>query len=166
MGADAASQLQGATFEKRCAWILDKKEEGNVEFKSGNYQVAMDKYLASLCGFDFKKTLEKEKRHEVDKTLKVPILNNLASCLMKMKKFQRGIDMLDQSLKIDSRNEKANLRKVQCHIELGDHERANNVLKVLDDIAFQSPDSQVLYKEIKRLKSLMTKTSKSEKQFA
>lgn len=83
MGADAANELQGASFEKRCEWILDKKEEGNVEFKNANYPVAMDKYLASLCGFDFKKTLNKEKRHEVDKTLKVPILNNLAFCLMK-----------------------------------------------------------------------------------
>ena len=91
---------------------MDKKEEGNVEFKKGNYSEAMDKYLGSLCGFDFKKTLEKEKKDEVDKTLKIPVLCNLASCLMKLKKYQRGVDMLDQALKIDGFNEKANLKKV------------------------------------------------------
>ena len=95
MGADAADQLKDATFEKRCEWILDKKEEGNVEFKKGNYNEAMDKYLASLCGFDFKKTIDRDQQQEVNKTLKVPVLNNLASCLMKLKKYQRGVDMLD-----------------------------------------------------------------------
>ena len=87
MGADAADQLKDATFEKRCEWILDKKEEGNVEFKKGNYNEAMDKYLASLCGFDFKKTIDRDQQQEVNKTLKVPVLNNLASCLMKLKKY-------------------------------------------------------------------------------
>ena len=59
-----------------------------------------------------KRPWKKKKKDEVDKTLKIPVLCNLASCLMKLKKYQRGVDMLDQALKIDGFNEKANLKKV------------------------------------------------------
>lgn len=164
MGAEAANELRNSTFEERCGWILDKKEEGNVEYKQANYKEAIDKYLASLCGFDFKKTLSAEKKNEVDKTLKVPVLNNLAKCLMKQKKYQRAMDMLDQALKVDKVDEKALLRKAECFIELGNHDRANGIFNDLDMIAEKR--ETFTNKEMNKLKTKMKKTSKGEKEFA
>jgi hypothetical protein len=38
--------------------------------------------MAALCGFQFKKDITKEQKDKVDNGLKVPILNNMALCLM------------------------------------------------------------------------------------
>ena len=46
----ASMELRDSTYEQRCKWIEDKKNEGNVEYKAGKYENAIDQYLASLCG--------------------------------------------------------------------------------------------------------------------
>jgi Tfp pilus assembly protein PilF len=68
--------------------------------------------LKGLCGmvFDMKKLNEEEKEH-VDIDLKVPILNNLGLCLIKLNKFNRSNQMLEKVLEIDKKNFKAWLRK-------------------------------------------------------
>lgn len=61
MGQEAAAVLKDSTYEHRCAWILEKKEEGNALYKEKKFDLAIDKYLFSLCGFGFdKKQLSKE----------------------------------------------------------------------------------------------------------
>jgi len=74
--------LRNSTYEERCQWITHKKNEGNVDFKLKKYETAIDFYLASLCGFDFKKDISAEQKLFVDEQLKIPVLNNLALCLM------------------------------------------------------------------------------------
>ena len=56
----ASMELREATFEKRFSWIEEKKEEGNTDFKKKNFEAAIDSYLASLCGFAFKKDIKAE----------------------------------------------------------------------------------------------------------
>jgi hypothetical protein len=84
MGQDAANELKDATYEKRCAWILVKKDEGNTLFKDDKFLEATDKYMLSLCGFGFdKKALSSEQFEYTENSLKVSILNNIGMCLMK-----------------------------------------------------------------------------------
>ena len=60
--------------------------------------------------------------------------------------------MLDKVLQVNSKNEKALMRKCQCFIELVEYDKANGVLKLLEEVAFQSENSQSVYQEIKSLK--------------
>jgi hypothetical protein len=57
MGARAASQLKDATYDERCAWMEDKKDKGNQEFKKNQYAEAIDIYTEALCGLDFGKNI-------------------------------------------------------------------------------------------------------------
>ena len=82
MATFAKQELKNATFEERWKWIEDKKADGNDYYKKQRYDEAIDTYLACLCGFEFGKTISNEKKADVELKLKVPILNNMALCLM------------------------------------------------------------------------------------
>ena len=72
----------------RFAWIEQVKEEGNKFVKTKEYGQALDKYLNALYGLDFKdQSIEMEKR--INFELKVPILNNMSLCLLKVKEFRK-----------------------------------------------------------------------------
>ena len=82
MATFAKQELKNATFEERWKWIEDKKADGNDIYKKQRYDEAIDTYLACLCGFEFGKTISNEKKADVELKLKVPILSNMALCLM------------------------------------------------------------------------------------
>jgi hypothetical protein len=46
--------------------------------------------MKGLCGLGFDKNISKEDSQRVEIDLKVPILNNIAICLMKLNKFERA----------------------------------------------------------------------------
>lgn len=165
MGARASAELKDATFDERWNWIVARKDEGNAEYKNKEYEGAIDGYLLALCGLGFDKSISQDQKEKVDKELKLPVLNNMALCLINQKKYARALQMLDQVDKIDKKNEKALLRKCQCQIELVNYEKANQILKELEDIAFQSQNSQFVYSEMKRLRAQMEKSSKGEQEF-
>ena len=58
------------------------------------------------------------------------------------------------------------MRKCSILVELGDHEGANKYLREMEEVAFQSPNSQAVYKEIQALKKRLAKYSDSEKKFS
>ena len=60
MGQMASMELRNATYDERCKWIEDKKNEGNIEYKAGKYEEAIDFYVGSLCGLQFPKDITKE----------------------------------------------------------------------------------------------------------
>ena len=70
----------------------------------------MELYLFALCGCDFKKRCTAEQRTWAETNLKIPLLNNMGQCLIQQKRYVRAIEMLEQALKVDSKNEKALLR--------------------------------------------------------
>ena len=76
--------------------------------------------------------------------------------------------MLDQVLKIDAKQQKALIRKCTCFIELVDFDKATQILKKLQDIAYESEPSvkNTIELEIKKLKAKMNKNNKSEAEFA
>ena len=130
MGVDAANEIAGKSFDEKCEWIKNQKEIGNNLVKENKLEEALDAYLKSLCGFNFKDDgVSKETMTAKDVELKVPILNNMALCLIRMKRYDRALSMLDQVGKIDPKNEKATMRKCMAYIEMVDYERANKCLK-------------------------------------
>ena len=74
--------------------------------------------------------------------------------------------MLDQVLKIDPKQEKALVRKCNCFIEMVEYDKANAVVKKLQDSLSDHEDKNRLEQEIKILKSKMNKYSKSEAEFS
>ena len=78
---------------------------------------------------DFGKDITPEQKSDTEKKLKVPILNNMALCLINDKKPDRALQMLELVLKIDPTNEKALLRQCGAHIDLVDFDKATKVLK-------------------------------------
>ena len=51
--------------------------------------------MAALCGIDFGDKISEDDKESVTKDLKAPILNNIALCMMKQKKYARANLMLD-----------------------------------------------------------------------
>lgn len=66
--------------------------------------------------------------------------------------FSRSRDLIDQVLKIDPRNEKALTRKLSILVELGETKAQTPIFKLIEDVAFQSDRSQVVYNNIKKLR--------------
>ena len=60
MGAKAAAETNGASFDERWKWVVARKEEGNIEYKNKEYESALDAYLQALCGLGFEKSITKE----------------------------------------------------------------------------------------------------------
>lgn len=50
LGADAAAECKGFTFDERFDWVLKQKAIGNDHFKANDYAKAIDAYLKALCG--------------------------------------------------------------------------------------------------------------------
>lgn len=164
MGVDVMNQLKGATYDERCEWILNQKATGNELYKNQKYDEAMDAYLKSLCGFAFeKKEMTEEQIAYTENEIKVPVLNNLAICLMKKKNYDRAVAMLDQALKINS-NFKSLLRKAQCFVEMTEFDKARPIIKEIKEIATESKDRQQLA-EVKKLEKSINSTSSTEKEF-
>lgn len=108
--------------------------------------------------------MTKEKKKQIDSDLKMPILSNMSlsyyqrgfACIDEQPKsalnhFTRSSDLIDQVLKIDPRNEKALIRKCSILIEQGKTKDYEKLMKTLEDVAFQSERSQILYNNLKKM---------------
>ena len=112
-----------------------------------NYDEAIEVYIRALCGFEFNKN--KLKKHEVtyiDNKLKLPILNNMSLSLINLGKsnqqcLAQANNMIDQVLKIDGRNSKALIRKCHVLIDLSKGDDCEPLLKIIEEVAFQSDQS-------------------------
>lgn len=78
---------------------------------------------------DKKKWITKERETMAQLQMKVPCLNNMAQCMIRMAHFERAISLLDEVLQLDDKNAKAVSRKLICLMELGHHEKAEKLLK-------------------------------------
>ena len=107
MAQEVIDAIFRQTFAERISWIENQRKKGNDLFKEEKFAEAIDEYMKCLCALDFKscrgyvdETTEqvKEEDRDLDKKLwitkeketmaqiqmKVPCLNNMAQCLIKM----------------------------------------------------------------------------------
>jgi len=75
--------------------------------------------MLALCGFDFGDKLTPEQQSRITK-LQVPIMSNMSLNLMHMGGREEECNkLLDNILKLDSKNEKALMRKCNILLDLG-----------------------------------------------
>lgn len=109
------------------------KNEGNSDFKAGQYANATDAYrkaLERLCLIE---------RNEETTKLQIDCHNNLAACNIKLKEYKEGLRECQKVLALDASNFKALLRRGQALMGLEQYERAESSLKQAVDL--QSGDS-------------------------
>ena len=73
--------------------------------------------------------------------------------------MNRSRNLIEQVLRLDSKNEKALMRK--CNVMLALGEDFSSILPDLDEVAFQSDKSQAVYGEITFLRSAITELEKN-----
>mmetsp|Transcript_31588 Transcript_31588/g.48285 ORF Transcript_31588/g.48285 Transcript_31588/m.48285 type:complete len:165 (+) Transcript_31588:164-658(+) len=157
MHVDSANELKGTSFEERWQWVEQCKDQGNVEYKKQNFAEAMDKYIKSLCGLEFGKDATEDQKREVDAQLKIPILNNLAICLIQLKRYPQALQMTDQVLRIDPLNEKALMRRSTALVEFTEFDKAEKVIAQLEEQLSISKNEQVLREHITKTKARIAK---------
>ena len=150
IGKEKDQLLKNHTYDERYKWIQEQKTSGDKKFKDGAFNDAVDMYMQALCGLNFARLKPtKTQLEDIEKKLKIPILSNMALTLIQMKNHGRAINLLDQILKIDAKNDKAILRKCHVLIDLKKIKECEKLVEIAKEIAFDSEKSQALYKEIK-----------------
>lgn len=112
------------------------KEQGNKEFKAGNYMEAIEFYT---------KAIEKRK----DKIF----FTNRANCFYQLKKFKKSISDCEEALRLDPDYAKAYFRKADAYISLGDLEKAFETIINALEIKPQDNDIKNKLQDIKVLQS-------------
>ena len=107
-----------------------------------------------------------------DVQMKIPVLNNMAQCMIKKDLHERANDLLDQVIKIDPKNAKATARKLNCMMKLG------QIAKVETEVAYikntidtygkgdKPEDKNLLKTTIQQLQKELSERSKSDKEFS
>ena len=151
---EVGTTLLNSSFEERYDWISEKKKEGSVQFQEKKDLEAIDTWMQALCAYDFSKYKSREgRKKETEKSLKIPIVNNMALAFMILAKttideakyLDRANGLLDQVLKSEPNNEKAMLRKCGVLVDLGRIPEARQILEKLQIIAFDRANSQAVY---------------------
>ena len=79
--------------------------------------------MQALCGYDFNGyALSADGKAELDKAILLPILNNMALCMLKMNSphgTSYSLRLIEQVLRVDPMNDKALLRKSVIFRDLG-----------------------------------------------
>ena len=127
---------------------LDRmKEDGNMCFKTGKYQQAVDTYTQAL---------------EVDaqnKGTNSKILQNRAMCLTKLKKYKEAIADCTRALELDPSYTKARKTKAKALGESGDWDEAVRELKSIQE---SSPSEPGIAKEVRNAELELKKSKRKD----
>jgi DnaJ homolog subfamily C member 7 len=127
---------------------LDRmKEEGNVDFKAGRWQAALDKYTAAL---------------EVDPTNRstnAKLLNNRAMCRQKLKQYDEAAADCDKAIKLDSSYTKPRRTKAKVFGLAEKWEDAVREWKALQEI---EPEDRTIAQEIRKAELELKKSQRKD----
>lgn len=112
------------------------KEQGNKEYKAGNFMEAIEFYT---------KAIEKKK----DKIF----YTNRAHCFFQLKKFIKAVSDCDEAIKLDPEYAKAYFRKADAYLSLGELDRAFETILTALDKKPQDNDIKNKLQEVKVLQS-------------
>jgi len=102
---------------------LEQKRSGDVLYAGGSFQDACDTYDTALSKLQQLENLDEESQRK-SKVVKVFLLQSKAACMHRMKRFEEAVQACDAALECDPSNEKALLRRAQCHMEGGSYAKA------------------------------------------
>ncbi len=93
---------------------------------------------------------EKQKKTEDQtsdiKGLKVQIWNNMSLIFMRQKKFKKALDLAEDILGFDPKNEKALLKVITASIELSEFEKADQQISKLEQLSLIDPKEIEVFK--------------------
>ncbi len=127
---------------------LDRtKEEGNKEYKAGNWQVAIEKYTSAL-GID-----------PSNRGINAKLLLNRALCRIKLKQFDEAIADCDSAVALDPQYSKARRTKANAY---GMAERWVDAVREWKALAEREPDDRAVMKELKRAELELKKSQRKD----
>eukprot|EP00927_Polykrikos_kofoidii_P078608 TRINITY_DN75412_c0_g1_i1.p1 TRINITY_DN75412_c0_g1~~TRINITY_DN75412_c0_g1_i1.p1 ORF type:complete len:610 (+),score=160.57 TRINITY_DN75412_c0_g1_i1:198-1832(+) len=119
------------------------KNEGNDLIRKGEYKQALTSY---------DRALENLRPHSGDdvKQLRLSLLLNAALCHLKLKAYQKSIDMAEEALTINAKSVKAIFRRGLARFELGQLPQAIADVKLAHKL---SPEDKAVATELTRLQT-------------
>ncbi|CAH1253610.1 DNAJC7 [Branchiostoma lanceolatum] len=133
-------------FLKMFSQLADKKEEGNVAFKSGEYQKAYDLYSEAL-------TIDPE-----NKLTNAKLYNNRAAVCVKLGRLNDAIRDCTQAIELDSSYVKAISRRATCYMETECFEEAIRDFETLYKLN-PTPENEKLLREARQQQKLSMQTN-------
>ncbi|EAR99772.1 tetratricopeptide repeat protein (macronuclear) [Tetrahymena thermophila SB210] len=146
-----AKMLKDLSWEERFEWIHQQKIKGNRFFKKGQYQEAADIYVQGLMGIEFKiPDPVIQSRMEQENIL--PLLTNVATTLIKLKKYENASAVCDKALSIDPQSIKANCKKGESLMYCRFYDQSVVYLKKALELAKKDVDKINILRIYKKLK--------------
>jgi len=175
MALEVIEATRGQTLAERLAWINEQRKKGNERFGAGEYDAAVDEYMRCLCALDFKSCkggVSEDQAKMGDVQMKIPVLNNMAQCMIKKDLAERANDLLDEVLKLDPKNAKATARKLTCMLKLGQvyavEKEVAYIKNTLDTYgtADRPEDRNLLKSTLQQLERELAQRSEKDKAFS
>ena len=113
---DYEQDLWSLSLDEKLKRIPIWKEEGNMFFKSGDYENACKKYSDALGSLEQLTTREKPGTREwleIEK-MKIPLLLNFSQCMLLTKEYYKAIEHLSTVIEKDPENVKGYYRRAKA----------------------------------------------------
>lgn len=127
---------------------LDRmKEEGNVEFKAGRFQPAIQKYSDAL---------------EIDpsnKSINAKLLQNRAQCKLKLKQYDESIADAEKAVSLDPNYTKARKTKANALGQAGKWEESVKEWKSIQEL---DPEDRTIPKEVRKAELELKKSQRKD----
>ncbi|KAG2383152.1 hypothetical protein C9374_004489 [Naegleria lovaniensis] len=163
------------TSEGKINYAKKLKDDGNDQFKQGNYLKAIKLYktiflyvtglesnLMSVmsnnnnpnAGSSASQTLSETEQLQVTANL------NIAQCYLKLEKYEQALEYSQRALKLEPNNIKGRLRKALAHLGLND---IDNSERALEDVSKEIPNDPLVKQGYKKLEALKKEHRTKEK---
>mmetsp|Transcript_20068 Transcript_20068/g.46750 ORF Transcript_20068/g.46750 Transcript_20068/m.46750 type:complete len:515 (-) Transcript_20068:88-1632(-) len=145
------------TLKQLLEYAQECKREGNLKFREGLYEEALEIYSqADDAMKKWKVSQNMKNEHKWLTDFHLACLKNKSQAALKLELFQTALEAADSALKLDIEDHKAWYRKLQAQKGLGKFKEAEESLLRVEDIAQWCPDRRRILRdcdtERKRLK--------------
>ena len=103
------------SYAEKKSWVVARKEDGNKLYRSGKHEEAIEKYMEAVMGVAIGDS--PSDRKDAILTLQVPLLSNLAACMMVKGQYGRGRSLLDEAVSVLEHTGKGKERKPRRSLE-------------------------------------------------
>lgn len=155
--------------DDKIRWAEEQRREGNTQFHMENYKEAMDIYLTCLVALESDPEND-EWNTRMERSIKMPVLLNLAACSLRLGSYRKTISFCDFCLEIKcaKSNPKVYFRRGKAHMRMGNHILARKDLNMAEKLIKEGcevdpKELRVIQTEIQRLDK-MVKNAKLNKQ--
>lgn len=114
--------LRNMSLQEKLSCCRQLKEKGNAHYAAGEHLEAISCYEQGLMALDFGSSREQET--DVQNRLLLPLLLNLAACLLKLRHHAKASAVCDIALRVDPECLKALYRRALAQKELGNLDKA------------------------------------------